>query len=153
MTQDNRPVLLAGQDIQLDCNLLADSTHALFPADFVLHNRTPSSCGMGALGHNNNRVFFPFILSHPDLLGDFFKVVGNFRDQDAIGGTGNADIQLNPSRLAPHDFNDHDPLVKFGSRLQSIKTTGSKGNNRVKAKHDYSLMQIVIYGFGYSHDP
>ncbi|EKD33862.1 MAG: hypothetical protein ACD_75C02569G0001, partial [uncultured bacterium] len=81
------------------------------------------------------------------LFAHFFHVEGNFRDENHIGPAGNAGIQGNPSGVAAHDFDHHDPVMGFRRGMKLIQGFGGGGYRGIEAEGTIRLLQVVVDGF------
>ena len=78
--------------------------------------------------------------------------VGDFGYQDGVGAACKAGAESDPSRVATHDFDDHDAAMRVRGAVQAVDALGCKRHGGVKAKGEGRGFEIVIDGLRNADD-
>src|SRR4051794_13590716 len=81
-----------------------------------------------AFGNDDDAEVFAEFLALLDFLADTVVRERNFRDKNHICAAGYPGEDCYPARVASHDFEYHDTVVAFGSRMQSVNCIGRTGD-------------------------
>ena len=114
----------------LDKLVAADRAGAFRDGD----NRAPLALGLAGLAE---------FAKPPD-------VVGYLRNQDCVCAAGHSDEQCQPAGISPHQFDDHDPMVAGGRRMDSVDRLGTRFHGRREAEGDVGVHQVVVDRLGHA---
>ncbi len=120
------------------------------PYDFLYHHVATS--GASSLGHNDDAEALTLSASLLDELAHPIDIEGYLRNEDDVTPSGNASMERNPSRISPHNLDDHNPVVGLGSGVEAVDGLGHHVYSRIKSKGDISGAEVVIDGFGNPHN-
>src|SRR4030095_6920679 len=143
MTENACSNLLAGSLGDFGSDDFGDAAEAVFSARGGMTMLSAGAWG-GSLGHHAHRTLCPTLVTTHDLLCDFVIVKGNLRDEDHVRSPGKSAVESDPSGVPPHNFKDHDTIVRRRRGMQSIQRVGHAGNRRIKAKGHRGRFEIVI---------
>src|SRR3990170_7035599 len=113
MPQHGDPALIAGPGLDLPRQ---DAAHAAQPhvAERVdaglLHDLRPELGHLRALRHDEDAEGAPARMPSLYALADFVNRERDFGHQDDVRPAGEAPHGGDPTGVAPHDFDDHDPV-------------------------------------------
>ncbi len=63
-----------------------------------------------------------------------------------------ARVQRDPPRVAAHDLDDEDALVRLGGAVQAVDGLGGDGHGRVETERRLRVRQIVVDRLGHADD-
>jgi hypothetical protein len=86
-------------------------------------------------------------------VGDLVHVRFDLGDEGDVRGAGHTRAPGDPTGVAAHDLDDHDPLVAPGRGPHSIYGLGSDGYGGVVAEGSVGGREVVIYGLGTADYP
>ena len=154
MPQDNIATLFSGNGLKFRGDFLPDAAQFLQPSGSGGNrHRVCAVFGCCALcRHDDGKTVTAFFTLHYFFRHDI-DIVRNLRDEDGIGGGGNARIEGDPPGVATHDLNNHDPAMGFCSRVEPVDTFGGEMNRRIKTEGYHRLVQIVVDGLWHTHHP
>ena len=66
--------------------------------------------------------------------------------------SGNACLERDPARVAPHDFNHHDSVVRFGCGMDFVDRVGGGVQRGIEPESDFGGREIVVDGLGNADD-
>src|SRR3989442_11256311 len=90
--------------------------------------------------HNREPERFPF----GDILADFFDGKRDLGNQDDVGSARNPGFQPNPARVASHDLDHHDAMVRLGGSMNLVHRLGCGMQRGIKSKCNFGGAQIVV---------
>ena len=76
--------------------------------------------------------------------GNFIDVVRNLGNQDDVGAAGDTAVERDPAGIAPHDFDDHDPAMRFGRGVKAIDRIGGEVDCRIESETARRPDDVVI---------
>jgi len=91
-------------------------------------------------------------LALADLLGHLGQIVRDLRDENGVGGAGDARVQGDPAGIAAHHLHHHDAMVRLGSGVEPVDALGGERDRGVEAERDDRLVQVVVDGLGHPDD-
>ncbi len=148
MAEDHHPGVDAGQSLQLVGDDRGYATQPREP-EGVRSTGDRVSFGIGdTFGHHHQRVGLPFEVSPGETVAQCCEVVGHFGYQDRLGATGEAGVESDPTRVPPHDLDDHDPIVGLGGGGQAVDGFGDDMDCGVEPKRDIGPTDVVVDGLG-----
>ena len=81
-----------------------------------------------------------------NIVADLLNGERNLGDKDDVRATGNAGLQRDPAGIASHDFDSHDPVMRFGGGVDFVDRIGGRVQGGVKAEGHVGGGQVVIDG-------
>lgn len=81
------------------------------------------------------------------------RVVRNLRDEDGVRAARDPRAKRDPTRVASHDFDDHDPLVGLRGRVESVDGTRRRLDRRVEADRLLGAADIAVDRFWNGNAP
>ena len=97
-----------------------------------------------ALRHDHDRELRTLVVAPTDMPGDLLDVEGYLGDQDRLGGRGEASEESDPTRVAAHQLDNHDPLVRGRGRVQLVDGVGGGLHRGVEAEGDRCRLEVVV---------
>ncbi len=113
---------------------LPDPAEPLGRARLLLHHRVGAALRPRALRHDDHGEGAAPRVALLDLLGDAGEVVGDLRDEDHVGGAGDAGVERDPAGVAPHHLDHHHAPVRGRGRVQPVDALGGEGHRGVEAE-------------------
>src|ERR1044072_8164390 len=80
----------------------------------------------------------------PDLPADGVDVERDLGDEDDVGGGGDAGVERDPTRVAPHQLDGEDTLVRRGGRVQAVDGLGGDADRGVETEGERRAGQVVV---------
>jgi hypothetical protein len=77
------------------------------------------------------------------------KDLGN---QDHVGGRRDPGVQRDPARVAAHNLDHHDPLVRLGRRVDPVDGLGGDHHRSVEAEGHHRAGEVVVDGLRNAND-
>src|SRR5215469_3781094 len=87
----------------------------------------------------------------PNGLRNSVHIEGPLWDQNGIGSAGNAAIESDPSRVAPHDLNHHHSIMCFCGRMNTVNRFAHDVAGGIEAKGIVGAAEIVIDRLRYAN--
>ena len=109
--------------------------------------------GFSSFGDDDNAEAAPLRAAFFYEVADRFDGVGYFGDENNVSSSGDAGFERQPSCVTPHDFDDHDAMVRHCRGMDSIDGFGGDVHGRIESEGDVCAPDIVVDGLGYAHDP
>ncbi len=69
-----------------------------------------------------------------------------------MSASGNAGFERDPAGVAPHDFDHHDAVVRFGGGVDLVHRVGGGVDRGIEAEGDFGGGEIVVDGLGHADD-
>src|SRR5207253_11444380 len=91
---------------------------------------------------------FPF--GH--ILADSFDGERNLRNQDDVRSARNTGFQPNPARVASHDLNYHDAMVRLRRGVNLVHRFSCGMQRGIESKGNFGGTKIVVNGLGHTYD-
>src|SRR5579871_4573332 len=111
----------------------------------VLHDgSTRPCCELGSFGHNDDGEVASALVTLADGFGNLVDIERPFRNQYGVSTARNTAVEGDPSRIAPHYFDDHDPVVRFRRRVNAVNRLAHDVTGSVEAEGVVRPAQIVI---------
>ena len=124
--------------------------HAAQPLDVpvvrLLEERQLAPCRIRAFGDDHDAEARAPSIALQQPLGDQREVERDLGNENRVGAAGDAGVQRDPAGIAAHHFDDHDPAVRFGGRVQPIDGVGGEGDRRVEAETVGRADDVVVDG-------
>ena len=105
-----------------------------------------------ALRDDHNTEITAAGVAQPNLLRNFLNVERKLGNQDYVRTASHAAVDGNPSRVAPHDFDDHHAIVGLGSSVDAVNSFGHYVDGGVEAEAVISAGKVVVNGLGDAYD-
>src|SRR5712692_3232140 len=67
--------------------------------------------------------------------------------ENDVRAAGNTTVSGNPSAVTTHHFDDHDAMMRFGGRVQTVNRVGDDRNRRVESKSKIRAVDVIVDGF------
>jgi hypothetical protein len=102
---------------------------------------------VGTLGNGNyTEIISPV---HPLLYGLDHAIhgIGNFRNKNNIGATGNTGAKGQPAGVMPHDLDDNYAMVAVCRRMEAVYGTGGYLHCRIEPEGYIGHGHIIVDGF------
>ena len=134
-------------DLQLDLprdllrNLVGDPSEPLRVSIDVPLLPTHPLC---SLGYDDDVELRPFLRSRTDRLHDRFRPVSDLRDENDVRPPSQPRVERDPSRVAPHDLQDHHAIVAFRGGVQAIDGFGGYRHRGHEPKGEVGRRQIIV---------
>src|SRR5690349_8101491 len=87
-----------------------------------------------------------------DKFCDFVDIERHFGNKDDVSAARNAAVSSDPTRIASHDFNDDDAVVRFRGGMYAIDRAGSYVDRSIKTKCKVCTGEVVVDSFGNADD-
>ena len=129
---------------QVRADLLGDAAEAHLAAQLLADRADVAVLRAGALGDDDDAVAAARRVAPLDALDDAVDVVGDLGQQDDVGVAGDARVHRDPARVAAHDLDDHDALVRLGGGVQPVDRLGRDGDGGVEAERRLRAGQVVV---------
>src|SRR5437870_6914784 len=100
------------------------------------------------LSHDHNTEITAAGVAQPNLLRNFLNVERKLGNQDYVRTASHAAVDGNPSRVAPHDFDDHHAIVGLGSSVDAVNSFGHYVDGGVEAEAVISAGKVVSMVLG-----
>ena len=81
---------------------------------------------------------------------DLVDVERQLRDEDDVGAAGQAGVQRDPPRAAPHDLDHEVAVVALGGGVQAVDRLRGDVERRVEPEGDIGGAEIVVDGLGHA---
>src|SRR5437879_2822573 len=107
---------------------------------------------LDAFGDDDEAETFAAEFAGADGIADIFEFEGYFGDQDDVCAAGDSGTQGDPTRVAAHHFDEHDPVMRFGGGVEAVNSFGGDHQGGVEAEGDFRGVKIVVDGFGNTDD-
>ena len=106
----------------------------------------------GAFGHNDDAEAFTALDPVTDLADNHIHTKRNLRNQNRISAAGHACMQSDPTGIPSHHFQNHHPVMRFRSGMQTIQRPAGNPDRRVKTEGSFCAGDIIINGLGNTDD-
>ena len=104
--------------------------------------------GFHAFGDDDQTVIASLFANHVQLADDAVKRVRNFGNQAHVGTAGNRGMQSDMSRVASHDFANHNAVMRRRRRIQTIQSFDANVARRRKSDGMFGDGRVVVNGLG-----
>ena len=94
----------------------------------------------------------PLRLRCTDLVADGIESVGDFGNQNHVATARDARGEREPARGAPHDFEEHDTMMRGGGGVKFIDRFGGGRDGGVETEREIGAAHVVVDGFGDADD-
>ena len=148
VTEHDAPRFLAGQRLELGGDECADAAQPFGDRRRPFRTTTAAAHRLRALGDHDDAEAGAIGVPCLDAFGDLRQIERNLRNQDDVGAAGDAGIEGNPARVAAHDLDDHDAVVRFGGRVQPVDGVGREADRGVEAERVRRFDDVVVDGLG-----
>ena len=101
-----------------------------------------------ALGDDDDRERRPARVAALDALADLVDVERALGDEDDVGAAGDAAVGRDPARVAAHDLDDDDAVVRLRGRVQAVDRVGGDLHRGVEAEGDVGAGEVVVDRLG-----
>jgi hypothetical protein len=91
--------------------------------------------------------FRPVFFDGLDLLRYLLDAVFYFRNQNHVRPARYPGIERDMTRIATHNLQNHDPVMRRCSGLKTVQSLCSNGNSRVKADRNIGHRKVIIDRF------
>ncbi len=105
-----------------------------------------------AFGHGHDAEIGSVPAAAADGLGDFFHVIGNFRNQNHVRPAGNARAKREPAGAVAHDFGDDDAVMAVRGAVQPVNGFGRNVHRGGVTERGIGHGHVVVNGLGQGHD-
>ena len=102
------------------------------------------SCGMRALGDDDDREVAPARVAAADQAAHLVDVERPLGDQDHVGAAGEPGVERDPARVAAHHLDDHHAVVALGRRVQAVDRVGGDLHGGVEAEGHVGAAEVVV---------
>src|SRR5439155_1061840 len=85
-------------------------------------------------------------LARLDYARDLVVIEWNFGNQNGVGAAGDTAVQCDPSGVAPHHFDNHDPPVTCRSGVHSIERIHHNIDSGIESERRCCRFEIVVDG-------
>ena len=97
-----------------------------------------------ALGDDDDREVPTLRMPFPDVVGDLLDRRRNLGDEDDVGAARDSRRGRYPARVAAHDLDDHDAVVRLGGRVQSVDRLRADVHRSVEADRHVRSGDVVV---------
>lgn len=104
--------------------------------------------GFGAFGRGDNRESLPSLRSLDALFDDDVDIELNLWDQDDVSPTRDSCVERDPSRVASHELDHHDAVMRRGGRVDTIERLSRDVDRGLESEGDVRAVEVVVDGFG-----
>ena len=84
----------------------------------------------------------------PERRADFVEVERDLGHEDDVRPAGQPAGRGHPSRVAPHDLDDHDPVVRLRGRVEAVDGLHDRVDRGVEPNGDVGPPDIVVHRLG-----
>lgn len=82
------------------------------------------------------------------MLADDIEIELDLGDQDDIRARCEPRVEGDPARVAAHELDDHDAVMRGGRRVHSIERFGRDMDRGLEPEGDVGAVEVVVDGFG-----
>src|SRR2546422_5678647 len=104
------------------------------------------------LSHHHNREMFAKSFPFGHILADSFDGERNLGNQNDVRSASNAGFQPNPARIASHDLDHHDAMVRLRRGMNLVYRLCCGMQRGIESKRNFGGTKIVVNGLGHTHD-
>ncbi len=105
-----------------------------------------------ALGHDHDRESLTASVPGADHARDLVDGALDLWHEDAVRATGQSGGRGEPARVAAHDLDDHDPVVRLRGGAQAIDRIRRHLDGRVESERAVRADHVVVDGLRDAHD-
>ena len=102
--------------------------------------------GSSAFCDHDNSSQITGRLARLDYARDLVVIEWNFGNQNDVGAAGDTAVQCDPSGVAPHHFDNHDPPVTCRSGVHSIERIHHNIDSGIESERRCCRFEIVVDG-------
>src|SRR4029079_4398366 len=126
VSEDLDSRLEAGALLDLLGNKVGDAaeTHVAELVDLARLHLHRALLRLGPLSDNDDRREATFLVALLEVVADALDVEILLGDEDLGRAAGDARLGGDPTRMATHDLDDHDAVVRLGCRVQAVDGVG-----------------------------
>ncbi len=106
---------------------------------------------MNSFGNHHNGEFFACIIPVLKFFTDPLHGKVHFGDQDLICPSGNACHDGNPPDIAPHDFNNDNPVVRLSGCMEPVNRFSYGRDSGIKSERHICSADIIVDSLGNAH--
>ena len=154
VTEHGGPRLEPGPRLDLVFELDADSAQPRVAelVELALGDHHRALLRSRPLGRHHDREVPAARVTAADQPAHLVDVEGNLRDQDHVGTPGDARVQRDPARVAAHHFDDKDPVMALGGRVEAVDRLRGDVQRGVEAEGDIGRAEVVINRLRHADD-
>jgi len=107
---------------------------------------------LDALGHHDNGKALAVGLAQGYVLADFVDGERDLGNQDDVGAAGDPCFEGDPTGVSPHDFHDHDAMVRFRCGVDFVDCVSRGYERGIETECDFGGGEVVVDGLGHAYD-